>query len=233
MRFLCSSKHENLAVLSWILSIGSQTLSDVVRFIHTFRHISTLLPVRSTDRFLSVMSPLTGFTQKQREVSRFSLTLQRLMWHRPSSRGRVTPASRRSEPEVTLGRCCLNTNTPVHSDRHWEQLQSLLLVTEGWEQVCVCVYGPENNRLFKEEMSSNHKQEFRLHTWSINTILRVYCPVLAAEASKSTSYGCCLRSNFITWASVCCRLILTYCKNKQHEMSVILIFSSNSQRKRD
>lgn len=71
MRFLCSSHHENLAVLSWILSIGSQTLSDVVRFIHTFRHISTLLPVRSTDRFLSVMSPLTGFTQKQREVSRF------------------------------------------------------------------------------------------------------------------------------------------------------------------
>lgn len=178
------------------------------------------------------MSPLTGFTQKQREVSRFSLTLQRLMWHRPSSRGRVTPASRWSEPEVTPGRCCLNTNTPVGSDRHWEHYSLYCWLLRA-ESRCVCVYGPENNRLFKEEMSSNHKQEFRLHTWSINTILRVYCPVLAAEASKSTSYRCCLRSNFITWASVCCRLILTYCKNTRHEMSVILIFSSNSQRKRD
>lgn len=138
MRFLCSSKHENLAVLSWILSIGSQTLSDVVRFIHTFRHISTLLPVRSTDRFLSVMSPLTGFTQKQREVSRFSLTLQRLMWHRPPSRGRVTPASRRSEPEVTPGRCCLNTNTPVGSDRHWEHCSLYCWLLRA-ESRCVCV----------------------------------------------------------------------------------------------
>lgn len=163
MRFLCSSKHENLAVLSWILSIGSQTLSDVVRFIHTFRHISTLLPVRSTDRFLSVMSPLTGFTQKQREVSRFSLTLQRLMWHRPPSRGRVTPASRRSEPEVTPGRCCLNTNTLVHSDRHWEQLQSLLLVTEGWEQVCVCTDLKTTDCLKKRCLQTTNKSSGCTH----------------------------------------------------------------------
>lgn len=231
MRFLCSSHHENLAVLSWILSIGSQTLSDVVRFIHTFRHISTLLPVRSTDRFLSVMSPLTGFTQKQREVSRFWRCRGWCGTARPLGgewRQRVGGQSRRWHREDAAW-----TQTHPSTVTDTENNCTLYCWLLRAESRCVCVYGPENNRLFKEEMSSNHKQEFRLHTWSINTILRVYCPALAAEASKSTSYGCCLRSNFITWASVCCRLILTYCKNKQHEMSVILIFSSNSQRKRD
>ena len=160
------------------------------------------------------MSPLTGFTQKQTQVSRFSPTLQRLTWHRPSSRGRVTPASQWSEPEVTPGRCCLNTNTHSSTATDWEFKDDTLRTTAGYWGlragvcvcvcVCVCVYGPENKGLYKKRDVLKPKTRV-----STADVLDKHNPESSLSNVQCWSSGCCLRSNLNTWASVCCRLILT------------------------